>query len=65
MSTRVTRRELAVALAVPAALLGQAVVPQNPDEELKAARDQVRQNGETLAKFAIPVTSEPAVHFKA
>ncbi len=65
MSTRVTRRELGAALAIPAVLSGQAVAPQNTDEELKAARDQFRQNGETLAKFAIPVTTEPAVHFKA
>ena len=69
MSTRVTRRELAAALAVSAALRGQSVggpsLPQKSDEDLKAARVQVRQNGEILAKFPIPMTAEPAIHFKA
>jgi hypothetical protein len=40
-------------------------LPQNPEEELKAARDQMQQASQSLAKFAVPMSTEPAVHFKA
>lgn len=68
MTPRVTRRQLAAALALPAVLLSQAPpisLPGNAGEELQAARDQLRQNGEALAKVQVPMTAEPAVHFKA
>jgi len=68
MSTKITRRELAAAVSASAALLAQPApppLPQNPEEELQAARDQVHQTSETLTKFAIPMPTEPAVHFKA
>jgi hypothetical protein len=67
MRTKLTRRQLAAALSVPA-LLAQAPsppLPQNADEELKAARDQNRQVAEQLAKFPLPMATEPATHFKA
>jgi len=68
MGMKLTRRQLAAAVAVPA-LLAQAPppapLPQNPDEELKAARNQNRQIAEALAKFPLPITTEPATHFKA
>jgi len=40
-------------------------LPQNPEEELKAARDQMQQASQSLARFDVPMSVEPAVHFKA
>ncbi len=70
---KLTRRQLAAAVSASAVLLAQpataqppaAPLPQNPDEELKAARDQNRQSAEQLAKFSLPMATEPAVHFQA
>jgi len=62
-----TRRQLAAALSAPA-LLAQTPapqLPQNADEELTAAREQNRQTSAQLAKFPLPMASEPATHFKA
>jgi len=63
-----TRRQIATALSASAVLAAQTPpppLPQNPDDELKAARDSIRQNSEQLAKFPLPMSTEPAVHFKA
>jgi hypothetical protein len=57
-----TRRSLALALAGGTAL---AQPPASPDEELAAARKQLQSNGENLAKFEIPMATEPAFVFKA
>ena len=57
---KLTRRELPAALVAPAAALAQA--PAN--EDLKAAREQTRRTGETLAKFEVPMATEPAFQFK-
>jgi hypothetical protein len=67
MSTKLTRRELAAALSTSAVLLAQAPtpLPSNPDEELKAVKDTLQQNFQQLAKFDLPMSTEPAVHFKA
>jgi hypothetical protein len=67
MSTKFTRRELAAALSTSAVLLAQAPtpLPSNPDEELKAVKDTLQQNFQQLAKFDLPMSTEPAVHFKA
>lgn len=69
MSTKLTRRQLGVALSTSAVLLGQtsppAPIPSNPDEELKAVKDAMQQSSEQLAKFDLPMSTEPAVHFKA
>ena len=69
MTIGLTRREIATVLATSAVLAAQSPnvppLPQNPDEELKAARDLVRRNIEQLARFPLPMTTEPAVHFKA
>ena len=69
MARAFTRREIATAMAGSAVLaaqsVNQAALPQNADEELKAARDLIRQNLEQLAKFPLPMATEPAVHFKA
>jgi hypothetical protein len=68
---KLTRREIAAALSTSAVLLAQPPTPplpqnplQNPDDELKAARDSIRQNSEQLAKFPLPISTEPAAHFK-
>jgi hypothetical protein len=70
MGTKIkfTRREIATALSTSAALLAQTPsppLPQNPDDELKAARESNRQNSEQLAKFPLPMSTEPAARFKA
>jgi hypothetical protein len=74
MGTQVkfTRREIAAALSTSAALLAQAPSPPppqtaalSPDDELKAARESNRQNSEQLAKFPLPMSTEPAARFKA
>jgi len=68
MSLPITRREIAVALSSSVALLAQTPTtppqPQSPDEELKAAREQLHQNQVQLAQFPLPMPTEPACHFK-
>jgi hypothetical protein len=64
--TGLSRRQLAMALSV-APLLAQtppAPLPSSPDEELKAMKDTIQQNSVQLAKFDLPMSTEPAVHFK-
>jgi len=68
MPNKFTRREVAVAITAPTALLAQtpsAPLPQNGDEELKAVRDQLAQSVQQLAKVDLPMVTEPAAHFKA
>jgi hypothetical protein len=63
-----TRRELATVLA-PAAALAQTSTPPNPpsggDAEVDAARARMKANGDTLAKHAVPMDTEPAFQFRA
>jgi hypothetical protein len=54
-----TRREIAVALLVPAA------VPAQTEDLLKQARETVVRNSEMLAKHKIEIALEPAFQFKA
>jgi hypothetical protein len=65
---QVTRRSLARILAASAAVPLQAVA-QTPspdsDDELRAARDRMRNDAAILAKFPLPKTTEPAFRFKA
>lgn len=68
MSKKLTRREIAAALSTTALLRGQTQnTPSapSPDEELKVARDAIRQNSQQLAQFPLPIATEPATHFKA
>jgi hypothetical protein len=68
MNDKITRRRLAAAVLGPAAALHaagtQAPAPA-PPEDLNAAREQVRKHSETLAKFDLPMSTEPAFQFKA
>ena len=65
-----TRRE--ILLAPPAALLAQTPtqtpqpppIPQTPEAELQAAREQQRRNGEQLSAVKLPMSAEPACHFR-
>jgi len=63
---KLTRRQLAGVLAPAAALARTAAQPATvaPDEEMRAAREHLKANGETLAAQAVPMSTEPAFQFK-
>lgn len=62
---RLTRRQLATVLAPAVALAETAAQPAAAaDEELRAARDRVKTNGEALGGVAVPMPTEPAFQFK-
>ncbi len=63
----VTRRKLARMLAASAAvpIAAEAQSPVQIDENLKSARDQMKNNAQQLAKVKLPMATEPAFHFKA
>lgn len=65
MKERITRRQLAgIAAGSAAATVARAQAPETtPDSE--KARESRRQTYETLAKFDLPVSTEPAFQFKA
>jgi len=75
MSLKITRREAATSVSAAAAVLltPQAVVvaqqtprvPQDSEEEFRAAIDQVRQTSVLLTRFEVPIFTEPACQFKA
>ena len=58
---QLTRRKLALALLAPAAT---AQTPP-PVDEVQAARDRIKANGEIIAKVELPMATEPAFQFKA
>jgi hypothetical protein len=65
---KITRRSLAASALLPAAAAAQAPEPaltEDPAELLHNARDQVRRNGQILAKAAVGQSVEPAFQFKA
>jgi hypothetical protein len=59
---QLTRRKLAVALLAPAAA---AQTPAPVVDEVQAARDRIKTNGELIAKVDLPMSTEPAFQFKA
>ncbi|MGP8246601.1 MAG: hypothetical protein ACLQVN_19040 [Bryobacteraceae bacterium] len=69
-----TRRKLAAVLA-PAALVSAmpaqdsassaAESPASPAEELRIARERIRNNAGAVAKVKLPMATEPAFQFKA
>ncbi|HVW11406.1 MAG TPA: hypothetical protein VHC90_22630 [Bryobacteraceae bacterium] len=62
---KLTRRELVVAVGSAAVAKALAQAPPGPRDFAQEARDNVQRNGAALAKFAIPMTVEPAFQFKA
>ena len=60
-------------LAAAGAAVAQTPVPQSVsappraenDPDLEAARQQARTNAELINRVKLPMTTEPAVHFKA
>jgi ABC-type transporter MlaC component len=54
-------QETAATKPVPAAA---ASSPSSIDEDLKAARDQARENAAKLASVVVPFATEPAFVFK-
>jgi hypothetical protein len=60
---KLTRREVAGALAVPAATLAQS--PQaSVDEGLDKAREKQRRDSAAIAKLEVPIETEPALFFR-
>ena len=72
MNGKITRRRLASA-ALGSAVFGPAAVlhaadtqaPAPPGDLNAAAKEQVHKHSETLAKFDLPMSTEPAFRFKA
>lgn len=67
MHSKLTRRQLAASLAGSGAAYAQTItppLPKNPDEELKAAREDCRSNAEQIAKVELAMSTEPAFLFK-
>ena len=59
---KITRRQLVIAAAA-GSVAAKASAQSAPAPQ--TATDRVRQNADTLAKFVIPITTEPAFQFKA
>jgi hypothetical protein len=66
---RMTRRNLAAAVMIPAAaLLAQTPATTQtaaPIDDLESARRQIRTNAAALARFDLPVATEPDFRFEA
>jgi len=64
---KLTRRELgAAALGTVAAAGASAQTPAPADQTIaQLVRDTNRRNAEALAKFEIPIDTEPAFQFRA
>jgi len=67
---KITRRQLAATALGPAGFsaarsLAQAPAGATQPEDLNAAaKEQLRKTAETLAKFDLPISTEPAFVFK-
>lgn len=62
----ITRRELAAVVAGSGlAASAEAQTASLPSDLATAVRDQNKLMGEALAKFGIPLATEPAFQFKA
>jgi hypothetical protein len=57
---KITRRTLALS-----ALAGAASAQQPASDELEQAHKQVELASQTLLKYEVPMTAEPAFQFKA
>jgi hypothetical protein len=66
MKRKFTRRELGIAVAGAGAVAVNAQPPAGNDQAIeRSARERNTRNAETLAKFEIPISTEPAFQFKA
>ena len=59
------RRDLAWFILAGAAPAAAQTAPASSVDDLAAARERVKANGAELAKFQIPMATEPAFAFKA
>jgi hypothetical protein len=62
---KLTRRELAAALAPAAAAIAQTAAPADAGSDLKAAQARLKASVDALARQQIPMDTEPAFQFKA
>jgi len=68
MSLKMTRRDLAAVLgsaAAVAAVRAQDPAAGQPEDLNAAAKEQLRKDGEAMAKVELPMSTEPAFQFKA
>jgi hypothetical protein len=63
MSAKLSRRELA-ALALAGAGAAQVTAQTEPTDEA-VAKQRIQSNAETLDRFELPMSTEPAFQFKA
>jgi len=66
---KLTRREMVASAVASSAVAAKAMAQSGalsaaPDFA-KQAHDNMQRNADTLAKFAIPIATEPAFQFKA
>ena len=65
---KLTRRQLTVAVSATALAAAAPQTPQPaaaPADDLTAARDRIKANGDLLARQKLPMAIEPAFQFKA
>jgi len=62
---KLSRRELPGALIAGTALLAPAQNPPAAADAAQNAADTLRRNSEALAKFELPLATEPAFRFRA
>lgn len=65
MSRKLTRRQWVAAAASPALVAQGPKAPEPPADDLQAAKERVRKDGERLTAYQLPMSTEPAFHFKA
>lgn len=68
-SPKLTRRRIGALLATAGAATqiapAQAPARAEGDPDLEAARQQARSNAQLIGQVKLPMTTEPAFHFKA
>ena len=62
---KITRRAIARILAASAAIPIIADPQPEPGDAAKLAREQFEKNAQRMAAVRVPMSTEPAVHFKA
>jgi hypothetical protein len=66
MDRKFSRRALVLAAGgTMAAQTQPAPLPATPDAELESARNGLKAAAAQIAKVPVPMSTEPAVHFKA